>query len=159
MKYRPSEQHPNLDDQELSELATALRALSFTMWRGAEQQPSAAHSLPKQQFMVLSALSRGSRKMTDIANCSHTSQASLTGIVDRLEEHGYVRRKRSECDRRVVEVEATEEGLAIMKAANESFVKRLRYAVEPLAEEERLELLRLVRKIASRPVGGDESTC
>jgi DNA-binding MarR family transcriptional regulator len=39
--------------------------------------------------------------------------STATGVIDRLEEHGYVRRERDRSDRRVVWVELTDRGKAI----------------------------------------------
>lgn len=87
--------------------------------------------------------------MSDLAECAQTSQTSLTGIVDRLEEHGLVQRVRSEGDRRVVDVSLTEEGRRVTNEADAAFAKRLAQVVEPLDGGERTEFLRLMKKITS----------
>ncbi|HSK46554.1 MAG TPA: MarR family transcriptional regulator [Coriobacteriia bacterium] len=129
-----------------------MRTLWHRMMRGVDQPPE-IQGLQRQQFWVLGALSAGPRRMSDLANCAQTSQASLTGIVDRLEEHGLVERTRSKDDRRVVDVALTEEGTRISRAADAAFTTRLEHIVAPLEPAERTEFLRLMRKLTSPTLG------
>lgn len=113
------------------------------------QQPAPLEGLQRQQFWVLGAVQQGARRMSDLAESAQTSQTSLTGIVDRLEERGLVQRTRSDADRRVVQVELTEHGHEVMTAANCAYVARLEHLLEPLGPAERDELLRILRKITA----------
>jgi len=107
---------------------------------------------------VLGALESGPRRMSDLAQIARTSQASLTGIVGRLEERGFVVRVRSEQDRRVVDVELTEAGHAEARRVNVDIASRLGPLLEPLDPDERIELLRLFRKMTSRAEPGHPCT-
>lgn len=138
--------------EELAELASELRLLSYRIKRGLETVPEIP-GVQRQQYWVLGALAECPRRMSDLAECAQTSQASLTGIVDRLEEHGLVRRTRSADDRRVVQVELTDEGQRISREAHTAMVTRLGQIIEPLTETERAEFLRLVRKL----IAGDSA--
>ena len=131
---------------ELAAMALELRALRHAIVRGSECSPH--HD--RQQFWVLGALESGSRRMRDLAERTQTSQASLTGIVDRLEERGLVERVRSVEDRRVVAVSLTEAGTAELRQARAGFVLRLEGVVEPLSAEERATFLGLLRKLSER---------
>jgi len=131
---------------ELTAMALELRALWHAIVRGSECSPH--HD--RQQFWVLGALEHGARRMSDLAERAQTSQASLTGIVDRLEERGMVERVRSVEDRRVVEVSLTEAGAAELRQARAGFVLRLESVVEPLSAEERATFLGLLRKLTER---------
>ncbi len=146
MKYPLHEEFVGEGAADLSEIASAMHALRYVMARGVDQ-PAEIQGLQKQQYWVLQALGCGPRRMSDLADVSQTSQASLTGIVDRLEEHGLVSRDRSSGDRRVVVVAATDEGLRVLAEAKEAFMRRLEVVVAPLDEVERKELLRLLRKL------------
>lgn len=150
MNYHEDEVSPSLQNTERdAELARELRRLWHAIMHGATHPPS-LEGLQRQQFWVLGALAHGPRRMSDLAECSQTSQASLTGIVDRLEERGLVQRARSDQDRRVVEVDLTSEGRAMMKIANAQYVARVDALLGNLDEAEQRELLRLVRKITSK---------
>ena len=66
----------------------------------------------------------------------YLNNSTVTGIVDRLENHNLVRRTRISKDRRQIHVEITEDGLEFIKTApnpiQEGFLERL----ESLGEEE-----------------------
>lgn len=138
---------------ELSEMATEFRAL----WQRIARNPAQPHT-EKQSFWVLGALEFGPRRMSALAEAAQTSQASLTGIVDRLEEHGLVERTRSVEDRRVVDVTLTDAGLKELFASRAAFVVRLESVLSPLDAEERALFLSLLRKLTAplpdTPTGG-----
>jgi DNA-binding MarR family transcriptional regulator len=65
--------------------------------------------LAPQQAGALSALA-GPVPMGNLAEALHCDSSNVTGIVDRLEERGLVRREPAEGDRRVKLVVLTDEG-------------------------------------------------
>ena len=66
--------------------------------------------LAPQQMIALRILGAGPRKMSDLAHALFCDNSTVTGIVDRLEERGLVRREAAEGDRRVKLLVLTEEG-------------------------------------------------
>ena len=126
-------------------MAIEMRRLWHRIVRGDHSQP---HT-DKQQFWVLGALEGGPRRMSALAEVAQTSQASLTGIVDRLEEHGLVERSRSAEDRRVVDVTLTATGRSQLLAGRSAFVARLEDVLSPLDAEERALFLALLRKLTA----------
>lgn len=138
------------DATQLTELVDEVRLLWHRMTRGWSQQ-TALNGLQRQQFWVLAALAKGPRRMSELATCAQTSQASLTGIVDRMEEHGLVERVRSSEDRRVVEVAATPAGREVLEVAHRVMTDGLEQLIEPLSDAERDQLLGLLRKVTRRP--------
>jgi DNA-binding MarR family transcriptional regulator len=66
--------------------------------------------LAPQQMIALRMLGAGPRKMSDLADALFCDSSNVTGIVDRLEERGLVRRKSSKKDRRVKLLILTGEG-------------------------------------------------
>lgn len=62
----------------------------------------AAFNITGPQLLVLRCLKREPQRMSDISKQLGLSNSTVSGIVDRLEENGYVRRVRDEKDRRVV---------------------------------------------------------
>ena len=135
-----------IDAEEVAEIGRELRSFWHALMRGTPHPPE-LQGLQRQQFWVLSALAQESRRMSDLAECADTSQASLTGIVDRLEEQGLVARRRSADDRRVVEVAVTTQGRRVLARANVAFLERLQGLLAPLSAAERSELIGLLRKI------------
>lgn len=139
---------------ELSALTVEMRRL----WHRVARDESQPHT-DRQLYWVLSALECGSRRMSDLAEHAQTSQASLTGIVDRLEERGLLRRTRSEADRRVVEVSLTEDGRAELHRSRTAFVGRLEAVLSPLDAEERVAFLALLRKVTTHPEEPSHDGC
>jgi DNA-binding MarR family transcriptional regulator len=66
--------------------------------------------LAPQQMIALRMLGAGPRKMSELAQALFCDNSNVTGIVDRLEERGLVRRTASEGDRRVKLLVLTKEG-------------------------------------------------
>ena len=80
------------------------------------------HDLTVAQYLSMEALSdKGSEcSMSELAERIQQSSATMTGIVDRLVEKGWVTRRRSEEDRRAVFVDLTAQGHEILDhVANE----------------------------------------
>ncbi|NTW28953.1 MAG: MarR family transcriptional regulator [Coriobacteriia bacterium] len=149
----PDTLDPDFGSDDLVILAKDMRSSWHAMTHPAHLpgDPEASHS---QQRWVLEALARGPRRMSDLAEGTCTSQASLTGIIDRMEERGLVERVRPAGDRRVVEVSLTEAGRQEKARVHGITVARLGKMLEPLDAAERLELMRLFRKMATSAAAG-----
>lgn len=95
-----------------------LNVLVTASWLNGEIATTLApHGITNAQYNVLRIL-RGRRP--DCATCSEIGERLLdrtpdvTRLLVRLESAGWVRRRRADHDRRVVEVEITESGLALL---------------------------------------------
>ena len=66
--------------------------------------------LAPQQMIALRMLGAGPRKMSDLAQALFCDNSNVTGIVDRLEERGLLRREAAEGDRRVKLLVLTKDG-------------------------------------------------
>jgi DNA-binding MarR family transcriptional regulator len=124
-------------------ITTELRAL----WQGLIRASERASHLDRQAYWVLSALESGPRRMSSLAESAKTSQASLTGIVDRLEDHGFVERIRSCEDRRVIDVSITEAGVAELCRGRKDFLDVAETVLGQITAEERTAFLELLRKL------------
>lgn len=81
------------------------------------------------QLLILQAIhSAGEVPVGQVAKTICLSQATATGILERLEKRGYVTRRRSNSDRRRVLVQITEAGAEVLSSApplmQEEFVNR-----------------------------------
>ncbi|MBI5231143.1 MAG: MarR family transcriptional regulator [Coriobacteriales bacterium] len=145
---------------EVGELASALHHTWHALVRGV--RCPGLEGMQRQGIWVLSALLRsGPARMSDLGVTTEIASASLTGVVDRLEERGLVSRVRSAEDRRVVTVQLTEEGRAEVAGVHHEFARRLGEMLEPLSADERTELVRLMTKLSAHgPTLGDSPrTC
>ncbi len=127
--------------EELFDLWRWLRHMSYSIREG---------EATVQQFWLLHQLmNRGALSVGEVAAALGVSQSSATIACKRLEVAGLVTRRRRTSDERVVEISLTEAGCDKV----ESWRTRRREAVaellQPLNDEERDELGRLVARVLS----------
>ena len=100
------------------------------------------------QFEVLCELNRGDspRVMSRLSERLHVTNSNLTGVVDRLERKGLVKRYRSRTDRRVQHIEMTPEGQSAHRDIAADNVLWVARAFTELADNEVIELQNLLLK-------------
>lgn len=91
------------------------------------------------EYRILRILVETGRKtMANLADLNFVTQAWITGMADRMEEKGYVKRARSSEDRRVIYVELTEKGqifIEKMRKVHDEFLKDLFSFIQPEESE------------------------
>jgi DNA-binding MarR family transcriptional regulator len=105
--------------------------------------------LAPQQMIALRMLGSGPRKMTELAQALFCDNSNVTGIVDRLEERGLVRREPAEGDRRVKLLVLTKEG----ERMRVEITKRMAEPPPPIASLSEKDQ-RQLRDILQRAVQG-----
>jgi DNA-binding MarR family transcriptional regulator len=88
--------------------------------------------------------------MSGIAAAIRLSLSSATGLIDRLCEKKLVKRDRSSEDRRVVQVELTDEGRTLHEAALEGRLAFAKDMLKNLSAEEQESLVNLLGKVSAR---------
>lgn len=100
-------------------------------------------SLTFPQAMVLTVLGEtGPIPISQLAEKTGSANSTISGIVDRLEKLGLVRRTRSEEDRRVIRVEITEEYRQMRTKALGSVNDYFSTLISSISQQEREEILR-----------------
>ena len=95
------------------------------------------------QPLALTILSAdGPMPISTLAKVTGSANSTTSGIVDRLEKAGLLRRVRSETDRRVIYVEVTEKYEAIHAESKNHALERFSKAVSGLDEQELGDVLR-----------------
>lgn len=84
-----------------------------------------------------------------LAKSVHLSQATMTGILNRLEKRGVIDRERSGSDRRSVVVKLTKIGEQIIEDAPSLLQDRFRRELLTLQEWEQTQMLSTLQRIAS----------
>ncbi|MEQ8856265.1 MarR family transcriptional regulator [Gimesia sp.] len=84
-----------------------------------------------------------------LAKSIHLSQATLTGILSRLESRQLVSRSRRGADKRTVVVELTDEGQAMLKNAPSLLQDRFRRELLTLQQWEQTQMLATLQRIAT----------
>lgn len=140
-----SESRPAVVEAVLAELTQ----ISFRDWIGALRRWHEG-SLSLVHMNVLMLLhSQGPMAMSQLADLLDVSVASTTGIIDRMEKRGIVERRRSDVDRRVVEVHVTEKAEEIFMAMEAERRVRLSRLVETISDAELSALLTGLRAFRS----------
>jgi DNA-binding MarR family transcriptional regulator len=107
-----------------------------------------ACSLSLIHLHVLSLLEAdGPLSMTHLAEALDVSVASVTGIVDRLEQRGFVERRRGQDDRRVIVVHRTAAGEAVFSDLAAHRRDRLTRLLAEFSDEELAATLVFMRAI------------
>jgi DNA-binding MarR family transcriptional regulator len=114
------------NDHALQAAALTLSvAPRLTRWiqtrMGSEDQPS----LSMRQLSALNFIGSPDATLGDIARNLNVTPAVVTGLVDRLERRGYVRRVSSQHDRRRVHIELTPEGEDVRESAQARLAQEL----------------------------------
>jgi DNA-binding MarR family transcriptional regulator len=109
---------------------------------------TATYRLTTPQLLCLLAIrEEGPLTPTAIANRVVLSPSTVVGILDRLEEKGWVRRERGTRDRRLVHVSLTEEGRRLADRAPSPLQGRFAEALRALPEAERTAIARSLERV------------
>jgi DNA-binding MarR family transcriptional regulator len=116
------------------------------------------HNLTPSQYNILRIL-RGEGMplpILEIASRTITVVPGITGLIDRLEQAGFVRRVRCEKDRRVIYVALADPGTHTLAALDEPLLALHRKLLGHLSPAELQEMIRLLEKVREPLAGTDE---
>lgn len=100
-------------------------------------------------FTMLYLDKRKEATMTELVDYINSPMSTATGIVDRLVKSGYIKRERSETDRRIVILTLTEEGSSLINKLKDTIQSYLNMIVDDLTEEEKQLMTNIMFKIMS----------
>ncbi|MEW1634173.1 MarR family transcriptional regulator [Streptomyces sp. NPDC093801] len=126
------------------ELLELLAAIGTAQWRDFAAA-AARYGLTSTQAKVLAQL-EGPVPMRGLASLLACDASNITGIVDRLEARGLVRREPEPRDRRVKNVVATAEGRETMRRVREE-MQATHGALDTLDEAEGATLYALLERL------------
>ncbi|MFI7406073.1 MarR family winged helix-turn-helix transcriptional regulator [Streptomyces sp. NPDC049541] len=128
-----------------------LLSVSLAAYYGDFTVAAASENLTASQGKTLNVLRRGPASMSTLATTLTCDASNMTGIVDRLEKRGLVRREPSPSDRRVKNVLLTEEGEQVIDVIRGKMNKTLA-GLSRLSEQEQDTLYTLLKRaFASQP--------
>ncbi|MBI5094037.1 MAG: MarR family transcriptional regulator [Candidatus Hydrogenedentes bacterium] len=123
-------------------------ALGKAMYRRAEKF-FAAYDVTPSQFDILTVLSEeGMIPLNRLSESLCCACSNITGIVDRLERDGLVKRERSQEDRRVILLGLTQKGQDLWKTVPRDGCCGFQFDTI-LNEHEQSELRRILEKLIS----------
>ena len=119
-------------------------------WATHKQQTQKlkAFNLTMPQFMILRALQRLDTgcTMTELGTAAMQVPATVTGIIDRLEEQSLVCRQPNPSDRRSYQIVLTAEGLSLLQKIDEQRRQKIASVFQDVSREERKLLLRFLQQ-------------
>jgi DNA-binding MarR family transcriptional regulator len=124
----------------------ALAQASFLL-QGTLERRAGEHGISLIQTRLLGILRDRKPTMNQLAQLLGLDKSSTSGLVDRAERRGLVRRLPSQIDRRSVRVSLTAEGRTLVQAVADAFDTDVAAIVDPLDPEERATLTKLLSKM------------
>lgn len=102
---------------------------------------------PSQVLALVSIQERGGCTLTELKKEMHVSAPTITGLIDRLERDGYVKRRNDINDRRVTNVVLTARGVRLVEQFRGNIRKRWQYILSKTPLEMAEALVNIMRKI------------
>jgi DNA-binding MarR family transcriptional regulator len=117
-------------------------------FRAEFEKRAAELDITKPQYHVLSRLWKGDGIATSvIAKDICITVSTMTGVLDRLEAKGYIRRAPSKTDRRAVEIWLTTQGQAVKKPLMKIIADINKKAFDGFSEAQQQRFLNALDKV------------
>lgn len=104
--------------------------------------------LTLQQAELLIQLAHGSVPAGELARRLGCDKSNITGMVDRLERRGLLRREPDPTDRRVTKATLTEDGTTLAASIRAEFADAVSQRCADLAVTDQAELIRLAHTVS-----------
>ena len=124
------------DDTYADDATTGLFQLACLV-QGTYARVSEHHDLTPVQARLLCILADGPRGMAELARCFDVEKAALTGLIDRAERRGLVKRSPVPGDRRALRVTPTDTGRRAAAAFHAEVNTELSRLLAPLTPRDR----------------------
>lgn len=156
-----SKHHPDLDPSACEVYLQLLRA-GDELSR-VQQEYLSRHNISQGRFTVLMLLMRAAAggdcaasispcNPAELAERAGVTRATMTGLIDTLEKDGYVKRIPDPSDRRMMSVQLTPKGEALLDNVLPGYFRSIASLVGGLTHDDRRLLVQLLRKLLERPV-------
>ncbi|RSS84088.1 MarR family transcriptional regulator [Streptomyces sp. WAC02707] len=123
-----------------------LLSVSLGVYYGDFTVAAASENLTASQGRTLTVLRRGPAAMRTLAENMTCDASNVTGIVDRLEKRGLVRREADASDRRVKNVVLTAEGERVTDAVR-ARMRTTQEGLDRLGDQDRKRLYALLERV------------
>jgi DNA-binding MarR family transcriptional regulator len=140
-------QLPGLSRSEIERLADIIMVMQRCFVQHLSEELSRGQVSFPQFFLLGHISSSESLSMTEIADKMTHTTAAATGLVDRLENLGYVQRMHASDDRRKVLVRITPKGLDLVGRIRQDIVAKLALVTGILEPDEQSTWLHIYEKI------------
>jgi DNA-binding MarR family transcriptional regulator len=144
----PRSTQPRPHAGSTTELSTvdALAQTSFLVQSALERRAD-EHRFSLIQMRLLGVLRDRQPPINDLAKLLELDKSSVSGLVDRAERRGLVRREPSTVDRRSVLVTLTEDGRSLASAVSAQFETDIVAMLDVLTPSDRAKLTSLLSRV------------
>lgn len=139
----------NTDPHYDLRILRALRRITRSIALHSRQLAAYSNITAPQLVCLRAVVENGSLTATAISREIHVSPSTVVGILDRLEDKGWIRRERGREDRRIVFVTATEAGIKLAHDTPSPLQKKLADALNALPEDEQVSITMSLERIVN----------
>ena len=123
----------------------------YTESRRLTKERARAYGLTGPQLTVISILRElGDLSLSSLSERIRAQNSTVTGIIDRMEREGLVRRERSAEDRRIVLIRLTDKGQELAREVALEPMEIFRAALDGLPKKDIDELFRVLDAVQER---------
>lgn len=168
MNSTPEGSFPALgaDEQAIQRSMNAIRSVVRALRINTRAIESKMGMSLAQLFVLQQLSERSANSLNELAERTATHQSSVSVVVRRLVESGYVSRTTSALDRRRLEIEVTPKGRELLVGAPVTVQTELVHALRGMSEHQQATLADLLEQwlhnasidIAAPPMLGEEET-
>ncbi|RZT24080.1 MULTISPECIES: MarR family winged helix-turn-helix transcriptional regulator [Fictibacillus] len=139
-----------MGNKDLKSYVERLERVHYIVSKRLHPEIAIEKELTKTQFVLLKTLCvRNKWTVSKLAEYMGVKPSAITVGADRLYKRGFVRRYRSELDRRIVYLEITDEGHEILREAENERVNSISDYLNHLSSEELGTFIDIYEKLAS----------
>ncbi|MBX3127542.1 MAG: MarR family transcriptional regulator [Polyangiaceae bacterium] len=150
MNRPASSAEPVEASEDLDAIVEAIVFL-YTESRRVTKGLAGRYGLTGPQLAVIKMLEPvGKLSLSELSWKIRARNSTVTGIIDRMEREGWVERRRSEDDRRVVHIALTARGKRLASSITIEPVTLFRRVLAELSERDARELSRILTRLARR---------
>lgn len=125
----------------------ALRRITRSIALHSRQLAAYSNITAPQLVCLRAVVDNGPLTATAISREIHVSPSTVVGILDRLEDKGWILRERGREDRRIVFITATEEGIALVRDTPSPLQQKLADSLNNLPEIEQATITMSLERI------------
>lgn len=108
---------------------------------------------PRQFAVLLTVYQNEGMNQTDLVRLSGIDRSTLTEIIRRLVDRGWITRRRMPSDQRTNALSITDEGAAALDEAFDAMMRAQHRILEPVPQERRADAIGLLTLLAGDPEG------
>ena len=129
-------------------LGILINKIANQLKRKMDKEMNENYNLTKTQSLVLSYINSNKEiYQKDIEKRFSIRRSTATEILNLMEKRNLIKRMPSKIDKRLNNIEITEEGIKLEKVGKEKIKELEKHMTKSLTKEEKKELIRLLEKV------------